>query len=111
MSPWRTWRDVKDFTYDQRAQFFTGYSRLEARVDAQIAELTALRAAMPGAKDTKDWDFAMKEMADSRVYLHGSGESLGKATPDTWNQLKDTAGVAWVRTQDAYAKVKASTTN
>jgi hypothetical protein len=104
------WIDIKDCTYDTRAQFFAGLKALEARVDGQVAELTAKRAAMPSTTDTKDWDFAMKEMTDSRAYLTSMGEELGKATPDTWNQEKDKVGQAWVRTQDAYGKVKASTT-
>ena len=105
------WIDLKDHTYDSRAQFFAGLKQLEARVDRQIAELTAKRAAMPSTANTKDWDFTMKEMVNSRSYLKSMGEVLAKATPETWNQEKDKVGLAWVRTQEAYAKVKASTTS
>lgn len=104
------WSDVKDYTYDQRVQFFAGLKRLEARVDDQISELTAKRAAMKSTTNTKDWDFAMKEMGNARSYLKSTGEDLGKATPETWAQQQDKVGQAWVRTQEAYAKVKASTT-
>ena len=105
------WSDIKDNTYDTRAQFFIGFKRLEAKVDAQISELTAKRAAMTSSTDTKDWDFAMKEMGDARSYLHSTGEELAKASPQTWDQLKEKVGQAWVRTQNAYSKVKASTTS
>jgi hypothetical protein len=104
------WTDIKDYTYDQRAQLFPGLKRLEARVDGQISELTAQRAAMTSTANTKDWDFAMKEMVEARTYLKSTGEELSKATPETWDQQKDKVGLAWVRTQDAYAKVKSSTT-
>lgn len=104
------WSDIKDGTYDTRAQFFAGLKLLEAKVASQVSELTATRAAMKSTTDTKDWDFAMKEMVNAQAYLKSSGEELSKATPDTWSQLKDKVGQAWVRTQDAYAKVKASTT-
>ena len=104
------WTDIKDYTYDQRAQFFAGLKRLETRVDGQISELTAKRAAMTSTANTKDWDFAMKEMVNARAYLKSTGEDLSKAAPETWDQQKDKVGQAWVRTQDAYAKVKSSTT-
>jgi hypothetical protein len=104
------WSDIKDCTYDIRAQFFAGLNRLEARVDDQISELTAKRAAMKSTTDTKEWDFAMKEMGDARSALKSMGEELSKATPETWDQEKDKVGQAWVRTQEAYDKVKSSTT-
>jgi hypothetical protein len=106
-----TWADIKDLTYETRAHFFAGLKQLEARVDEQVSELTAKRAAMKGTTDTKDWDFAMKEMSAARSYLKSTGEELGNATRETWDQQKDKVGLAWVRTQDAYAKVKSSTTN
>lgn len=105
------WITLKDITYDQRAQFFTGLKRMEAVVDEQIKVLSAKRAAMTSTANTKDWDFAMKEMVDARAYLKSTGEVLAKATPETWNQEKDRVGQAWVRTQEAFAKVKSSTTS
>jgi len=94
-----------------RAQFFAGFTRLEARVDDQIRRLTARRAAMTSTTDTREWDFAMKEMGDARTYLKSMGAELRTATPETWNQQKDKVGQAWVRTQDAYGNVKSSTTS
>ncbi len=104
------WDDIKDSAFDARATFMTGLKALEAKVDAQITELKAQRAAMQGSPSSKDWDFAMKEMADARTYLKSTGEELSKATSETWAQQKEKVGQAWVRTQDAYAKVKSSTT-
>jgi len=104
------WIDIKDCTYDTRTSFFAGFKQLETRVDGQINELTAKRAAMKSDANTKDWDFAMKEMLDARSYLKSVGEELSKASAETWNQQKDTVGQAWVRTQNAYDKVKSSTT-
>ena len=53
----------------------------------------------------------MKEMADARAYLKSTGEEANKATPETWLQAKEKVGQAWTRTQEAYDKVKASTTS
>jgi hypothetical protein len=94
-----------------RAQFFAGLKRLEAIVDDQMSSLTARRAAMKSTANTKDWDFAMKEMGDARSYLKSMGEELSKASPETWAQEKDKVGQAWVRTQEAYDEVKSSTTS
>lgn len=105
------WITLKDITYDQRAQFFSGFKQMEAVVDEQIRVLTARRAAMTSTANTKDWDFAMQEMSSARAHLKSTGEVLGKATPETWNQEKDRVGQAWVRSQDAFAKVKSSTTS
>jgi hypothetical protein len=105
------WFNIQDYTYDMRVPFFAGLKQLEARVDGEISELAAKRATMNGTADTKDWDFSMKEMENSRTYLRSMGEELSKATSETWNQEKDKVGQAWVRTQEAYHKVKSSTTS
>ena len=106
------WVDLKGDTYDQRISFLAGLKSLEIQVDAQISELAAKRAAMAASNtSTKDWDFAMQEMSGARTNLKSTGEEMTRASRETWDQQKDKVGLAWVRTQDAYAKVKASTTN
>lgn len=105
------WSDLKNLTFEARAQFGSGVTRLESEAANQIVTLNAKRAAMLGTTDTKAWDFAMKEMVNAQSYLKSTAAELGKATPDTWNQAKDKVGLAWTRTQEAYAKVKASTTS
>jgi hypothetical protein len=105
------WTEIKDLSYDMRGAFTAGLQKLESTVDAQINELRAKRAAMNSLSDTKEWDFAMKEMRDSRDYLRAQVVDLNNATPETWDQQKEKVGQAWVRTQDAYDKVKSSTTS
>ena len=105
------WTDIKDSTYDARASFFVGLKQLEEKVDDQIYLLTAKRATMGSATNTKERDFAMKEMAYARSYLKSVGAELRKASVETWNQQKETVGWAWVRTQEAYDKVRSRTTN
>ncbi len=104
------WNDIKDCTFDLRAQLLAGLTQLEAKVDDQIRELVAKRATLKGLTATQDWDFAMKEMQNARSNLLSAGEELSKATQETWDQAKEKVGQAWVRTQEAYAKVKSSTT-
>ena len=107
------WTDIKNDTYDLREHFFSGVKLLQARVDAQISELNAKRAAMDRDKgtDIKAWDFAMKEMGNAHSYLLSMGEEATKAPRDSWDQQREKVGQAWLRTQDAYDKVKASTTS
>ena len=105
------WSDIKDCTYDMRVQFFAGLKQLESKVDGQISELAAKRAAMKSTTDTKAWDFAIKEMGDARSYLKSMGEELSVAPRETWDQEKDKVGQAWLRTQEAYDRVKSSTTS
>jgi len=106
-----SWSEIKDVSYDSRAVFFAGFKKLQARLDAQISELAARRAAMKGDADTKDWDFAMKEVGNARSYFSGTGEVAAKATSESWAQDRERVGQAWLRAQAACAKVKASTTN
>lgn len=104
------WIDIREYSYAQRDTFFSGLKAVEARVDAQIAVLGAKRASMDPATDTRDWDLAMQQMVIARAQLKASGEELRKAKPQTWRTLKDKVGEAWVQTQNAFAKVKSSTT-
>jgi hypothetical protein len=83
---------------------------MQARVDIQIEELKAKRAAMTASTRTADWDFAMQEMHRARSTLKFACDELVKATPETWNQQRDRVGEAWDRTQNAYSAVKSSTT-
>jgi hypothetical protein len=105
------WTDINVCTYDERARFFAGLDKLEARLDREIARLTAKRSGMKSTANTQEWDFAMKEMEDARSNLKSMGEELRKASPEIWGQEKDKVGQAWSRTQDAYDKVKSSTTS
>jgi len=106
-----SWVAIKDFTYDQRDQFIAGAGRLQAMLASQIAELKAKRASMPSTVETKDWDFAMKEMNDAQYYLKSMIEEAARATPETWGQEKDRVDQAWQRAQEAFDKVKVTTTS
>ncbi len=106
-----SWADIENDPYDQRAHFIAGYKQMEAMVDDQVATLKVKRATMTGTIDTQDWDFAMKEVENARDYLRSIGNELSQATPENWSDERAKAGRAWVRTQDAYDKVKLSTTS
>jgi|CZKI01.1.fsa_nt_gi hypothetical protein len=104
-----SWDAINGFTYEQRADFAAGVVRLESQLDGQINELNAKRAAMTAG--TKDWDFAMGEMTHARSYLQSMAAEVSGATPDTWSQEKEKVNQAWLKAQEAYEKVRTSTTN
>lgn len=107
----RPWTELETMTYDRRSEFAAAVQQMESTLDRQVAELTEKRAAMKGTVAVKDWDFAMKEMNDARMYLKSMGDEAGKATAETWDQQKAKVGQAWKRAQDAYEKVQRSTTS
>lgn len=106
-----SWADLKNHPFDRRDLLLAGLVGLEAQVAEQVKALDAKRASMKASTDTKGWDLAMKEMMDAQAYLAAMVIELGKSTREFWDQNKDKVGRAWVRTQDAYGKVKASTTS
>lgn len=104
------WTDIKGDTYSLRAHFANGTQRMAARLDEQVGELKAKRSGM--TTDTKDWDFAMKEVEDSRALLADRINSLGKATtPETWEDAKEKVGEAWHRSQLAVDKMNSTRTS
>jgi hypothetical protein len=104
------WSDIKGDTYDQRDHFAAGANRLTAKLNEQIEELRAKRAAM--TTDTKEWDFAMKEVEECRMLLAGRIQDLAKATtPEAWSDVKDKIGEAWKRSQLAVDKMNSTRTS
>jgi hypothetical protein len=105
------WANIEGFTYEMKAQCLDDLKTLEAELASQISRLTAKRAAMKSTTDTKEWNLAMKEMENAEDYLKFTVAKLGHATPETWEQEKEKVHQAWLRTQEAYAKVNSSTTD
>lgn len=105
-----TWDRIKDYTYEQQADFVAGYHQLAADSDVAIQKLDAKRATMTDTA-SKDWDIAMKELKDARSDLDDKLGQLKQANSDTWNDAKDKATAAWKRVVDDLDKVRRSTTS
>jgi hypothetical protein len=104
------WTDIKGDTYDQRGHFAWGAGQLAARLTDEIRQLNAKRAAM--TTDTKDWDFAMKDVLESRDQLMSRLTEVNKATtPETWADAKDKVGEAWQRSQLAVDNMHTTVTS
>ena len=106
-----SWSDIKDCTAEMRGQFLAGLQRMEVRVNAQLSELTAKRATLKTAANTKNLDHALNELSNARFFLKTMGERLSRATPQTWEQQKAKVGLAWTKSQAAYAQAKTHTTS
>lgn len=102
------WIDIKNFTVDQRKEFFVGLEKLETIVNRQINELTARRAATKVPAERNELDLVIQNMDSARFFLAAMGELLVKSTPQTWEKQKLKVGLAWVKTQEAYAKANAN---
>ena len=105
-----TWIDIKGDTYAQRAHFASGVERLSSFFDKQIALLKAKRAKM--TTDLKDWDFAMKEVDESRSFLTSRMTELAHAaSPEAWASAKEKIAEAWERSQAAVDKMNTTVTS
>jgi malate synthase len=103
------WSPIKDDTYAQRDAFAKGVDALSLRLNQEMGQLKAKRAAMTA--DTDEWDFSMKEVDASRAQLTSAMVMLAKAdTPDTWNDAKAKVGDAWHRAQLAVDAMNATRT-
>jgi hypothetical protein len=103
------WTNIKDYSYAQRADFVAVFAKMVAKFDDDIRALNAKRATM--TNDTKEWDFAMKELNNARADVQSKTTDLSKATPETWVEARDRLGAAWDRARNAYRAVTASTTS
>jgi len=103
------WNFIKDDTYDQRADFTSGFERISARIGNAMQLLAARRTTLPETS-IHDWDFEMKELMAARADLRFQLSELNKATPETWSEAKDRVGQAWARVRDDFDKVRSSTT-
>lgn len=106
-NPWET---IKEYAYQKRADFSAGANRLVGKVDDEIRELNIKRQNLPETS-TKDWDFAMSELKAARDYLKSTIAELDDVTMENWAGAKEKVGKAWQSSQEAYDKVRTSTTS
>ncbi|HEX2852526.1 MAG TPA: hypothetical protein VHO24_04750 [Opitutaceae bacterium] len=104
------WTTIQDHTYEKRQEFTAVFSRMVSKLDDDIRALNEKRATM--TNDTKDWDFAMKELNNARSDVQSKLTELARTTtPETWAEARDRLGVAWDRALTAVKAVKSSTTS
>jgi hypothetical protein len=104
------WQNIQNHSYEKRQEFTAVFSRMVAKLDDDIRVLNEKRATMKN--DTRDWDFAMKELNNARADVQSKVTDLSRViTADAWIEARDRLGVAWDRAQTAVQTVKSSTTS
>jgi hypothetical protein len=104
------WQNIQYYPYEKRSDFNAVFTRMVAKLDDDIRDLNAKRATMKN--DTRDWDFAMKELNNARADVQSKLSELSRTTnADTWAEARDRLGVAWDRALTAVRNVQTSTTS
>ncbi|HEY1794395.1 MAG TPA: hypothetical protein VGG34_15885 [Opitutaceae bacterium] len=98
-----TWQHVKDFTWQQRANFADTMDRADHEMDEKIAQMKAATpdGMSPGAKERQE---AIRDYDEARTNLDDSLESLKNATSDGWAAAKERVDEAWKRVRADYDK-------
>jgi Spy/CpxP family protein refolding chaperone len=105
-----SWNNIKNLSYEKRTEFTAVFTRMTSKLDDEIRALNAKRESM--TNDTRNWDFAMKELNNARADVQSKFSELSRATTDeTWADAKEKLGTAWDRAQLAVRNVKTSTTS
>jgi len=98
------WENVKDFTFEKRADFS---AQLKARQTDFEAGVSKLRADYSEGQASASRKAAMQELKDSEADYHEKLAALGNATADTWTATRDSVAASWDRLQASYAKARA----
>jgi hypothetical protein len=105
-----SWTTIQNLPYGKRAEFNAVFTRMVAKLDDEIRALNTKRETM--TNDTRDWDFAMKELNNARADVQSKQTELGRAnTAEAWADAKEKLGTAWDRAQVAVRNVRTSTTS
>jgi uncharacterized phage infection (PIP) family protein YhgE len=103
----QTWDNIKEFTYEQRANFSSAMDQMSADLDQKNAELKAKNTKLSDAA-AKDRDAAMKDYDSARADLKADLVALNNATADTWADAKAKVADAWQRVKAAYDRAMKS---
>lgn len=98
----QTWEQIRDYTFEQRAEFTEGLRLIETQMGKSIEALKAKRPTFTG--DPNAWDSEMKRLDDARIFLQSNSAELAKATTANWVDRRDRVGMAWDRLQAAFAR-------
>lgn len=79
------WSNVKDYTFDQSAEFKRRSEAVASDLDARIAEL---RASYQGQKASAARQAAMDRLNNARSTLSQKLDALGNASAATWDSAK-----------------------
>lgn len=82
-----SWDNLKDYSYDRRAEFEVKAQAMAARLDQQATTATGE---------------ASRELAEARDELRTAASELSNATAETWESSKERVGRAWQKAEAAF---------
>lgn len=85
-----TWENIKDYSYDKRAEFAAKTNDYAAQLDRDLQN----------AKGDSS-----KRLAEARDDLRSAATEISNATADTWAATKERVGRAWQKVQSAAQNV------
>lgn len=85
-----TWDNIKDYSYNQRAEFAVKTQALADQLDLRTAT----------AKGS-----ASRQLAEVRDELRMAAAEVGNATAETWESTKERAGRAWQKAESQLQNV------
>lgn len=83
-----TWDSIKEYSYDQKAEFAAKTAEASARIEADALTAT-------GAKSTR--------LSEARDELRTAAAEITTATAETWAATKDRVGRALQKAESAYS--------
>jgi hypothetical protein len=99
------WDNVKSYTFDKRDDFTASAKAMNAKMEAQIAEV---RANYSEANASASRKAAMEELKNSEADYKEKLSALGNATADTWDSAKQNVIASWDKMKASYDKARAN---
>jgi hypothetical protein len=99
------WDNVKSYTFDKRDDFTASAKAMNAKMEAQIAEV---RANYSEANASASRKAAMEELKNSEADYKEKLNALGNATADTWDSAKQNVIASWDKMKASYDKARAN---
>jgi hypothetical protein len=110
-----TWNQIKDYTYQERADFSKSMDQMSKDLDDQAARLrekvsSASNSGSGAATDAASQarEQAHKEFEKARENLKQGLSDLGNATADGWAAAKAKVSDEWTKLQEAWDKEEAA---
>lgn len=98
-----TWDGIKNFTFEQRADFSASMDRMCKSMDNEIETVKAKASSTTGTASA-DREAAVKDYDDARADLKASLASLNNSTEAGWADAKAKVAAAWQRVKADYDK-------
>ena len=99
------WDNVKSYTFEKRDDFSASAKAMNAKMEAQIAEVHANYSEANASASRKA---AMEELKNSEADYKEKLSALGNATADTWDSAKQNVIASWDKMKASYDKARAN---